>query len=276
MLAGSRPRPRGDRLARPADRDRRLVPPARRHGRLGRSPGRGRVHQPHPPRATTRARSASDTAAILVAHQSNFRIVGFTTDPDARGAGRASPTARSAAARRPGIRQPARPAALGSARDEPTVTAIARRRRRRRLLLGRQAARRAAGRHHGRSPALGRTARPPPAVPGPAPRQDRPGADGPHSAGPPAATGSTTSRSTPCSTTPVEGSRRRARASRAVARRAEIPARQTRRPGQPLGGGTTPSETIAELRARVAGGQRLARRAARRDPPVVARIEDDR
>ena len=40
--------PRGDRLARRADRDRRRVPHARHHGARRRQAGRGRHHQPHP------------------------------------------------------------------------------------------------------------------------------------------------------------------------------------------------------------------------------------
>ena len=73
-------RARGGRLARPAGRDRRLVPRARRGRAVGRAAGGGRHDQPH---AAGRLRARDrrpDTGAILRAHPSNFRTVGFVEE----------------------------------------------------------------------------------------------------------------------------------------------------------------------------------------------------
>ena len=83
---GARRRPRGDRLARRADRDRRRLPHPGRARALGRPARRGRARRTGRAPPTTSARSGPDTALILRVHPSNFRVVGFTERPAARGA----------------------------------------------------------------------------------------------------------------------------------------------------------------------------------------------
>ena len=81
-----------------------------------------------------------ETALILRVHQSNFRVVGFTEQPDARRARGARAAAQGS--RSSTISARARSSAIG---DESDAAREPRRRRRPRLLLGRQAARRPAG-----------------------------------------------------------------------------------------------------------------------------------
>ena len=60
--------PRGDRLARRADRDRRRVPHARHHGARRREAGRGRHHQPHAPEGLHRRDQRAHRAGAQGAH----------------------------------------------------------------------------------------------------------------------------------------------------------------------------------------------------------------
>jgi L-seryl-tRNA(Ser) seleniumtransferase len=73
---------------------------------------------------------------------------------------------------------------------------------------------------------------------------------------------------------PLDGLKRRARRIGRRLRDHGVPARglATR---AAVGGGTTPDETIASYGLAVPGGQRLLDELRRRDPPVIGRIEDD-
>lgn len=73
---------------------------------------------------------------------------------------------------------------------------------------------------------------------------------------------------------PVEKLKSRAARLRRRLRAAGVPARG-RATRAALGGGTTPEETIDSYGLGVPGGQRLADRLRRTEPPVVARIEND-
>ena len=106
-----------------------------------RAPGSSRSARPTARAApTTSARSARRTGAILRAHPSNFRQLGFVAGGRDRGALRA----RRAGHRRRRLRRPRRD--LAALADEPPVRRSVRGRRGARLLLRRQAARRPAGR----------------------------------------------------------------------------------------------------------------------------------
>jgi L-seryl-tRNA(Ser) seleniumtransferase len=74
---------------------------------------------------------------------------------------------------------------------------------------------------------------------------------------------------------PLESLKRRARALGRRLRSAGVPVagRSTR---ATLGGGTTPAETFASYGLILAGDQALCERLRRHHPPVIARIEDDR
>ena len=71
--------PRGDRVARPAGGDRRGLPRPRGDRAGGCAARGGRHHQPHAPRRL-RARDRRATGAILRAHPSNFRQLGFVQE----------------------------------------------------------------------------------------------------------------------------------------------------------------------------------------------------
>lgn len=74
--------------------------------------------------------------------------------------------------------------------------------------------------------------------------------------------------------TPLASLKRRAQSVGRRLRSAGVPARG-RATRAALGGGTTPEETIASYGLSVAGGQELADRLRAVSPPVIARIEDD-
>ena len=85
---------RSDRLARPAHRDRRQLPPARGHGGQRRRAARGRHDQQDAARRLRSRRSATDTAALLRVHTSNYRDRRLHARPPAGRAGRARASER--------------------------------------------------------------------------------------------------------------------------------------------------------------------------------------
>ena len=85
----ARGRTRGPRLARRADRDRRRLPDPRRPHALGGAARRGGDDQPHADRRLRGRALGRDGRCILRVHQSNFRLVGFTEQPDLARARRA-------------------------------------------------------------------------------------------------------------------------------------------------------------------------------------------
>ncbi len=139
-----RRRARAGRLARAADRDRRLLPHPR-GGRAGRrAPGRGGHDQPHPPLATTSARSGPTPARCCARTRRTSARSGSSSEVEIEELcelRRAGDRRRRLGRARRGDRAALRRAA---------GAALAARGGRARVLLRRQAARRPAGRDHAR------------------------------------------------------------------------------------------------------------------------------
>ena len=284
--------PRGDRLARRADRDRRRVPHARHHGARRRQAGRGRHHQPHASARTMPPRSAPKTGLILKVHTSNYRD---------RRLHHSRCRARELA---PLARERGVPLWTISARG--TLVDLARfglraradgrgsrrRRRRSRHLLRRQAAGRPAGRLHRRPQGSDRAHQPQSDEARAARRQDPAGRARSDAASSIAIPTGSRSGCRPCAllARPQRGDRRRWRdaSRRAVAAGVWQPTFVVERDGvrEPDRLGRAAGRDAAERRARDPADRgargrarcwrRLAARCARLPIPVIGRIEDGR